>query len=171
MSPAPAVAPRILLLGLGNDLLSDDAIGLRIVAEVRPQVAALRDVTVLGTTQMGVALLDLVLGYDELLIVDAIQTGNARPGELHDLELSALKTLPGVMPHFLGVGEMLALGRELGLAVPRRTRVFAVEVADPYTMGTHLTQPVQAALPNIVNRLVNLLQQEAAVTVTTGVAN
>jgi hydrogenase maturation protease len=171
MTTKPAGVPRVLLLGLGNDLLSDDAIGLRIVADVRPRVGALRNVTVIGSTQMGVALLDLVLGYHELLIVDAIQTGKADPGFLHELELSALKTLPTMAPHFLGVGEMLALGLELGLAIPRRTRILAVEVADPFTMGTHLTPLVEAALPNIVNRLVTLLQQSAAVTVSTVVAN
>jgi hydrogenase maturation protease len=161
----------VLLLGLGNDLLSDDAIGLRIVTEVRPRVAALPNVTVLGSTQMGLALLDLVLGFDELLIVDAIQTGNAEPGDVHELELGALRTIPTIMPHFLGVGEMLALGRELGLAVPRRTRIFAVEVADPFTMGTHLTPPVEAALPSIVNRLATLLQEEGAMAASAGVAN
>jgi hypothetical protein len=53
----------------------------------------------------------------------------------------------------VGVSETLALGRQLGLAMPEQVRIFAIEVEDPFTLGTSLTPALQAALPGIVSRI------------------
>jgi len=49
------------------------------------------------------------------------------------------------------VGEVLALGRQLGLSVPRRVKILAIEVQDPVTVGTSLTPALEEVLPVIVN--------------------
>jgi hydrogenase maturation protease len=152
-SPHEGVAPKTLLLGLGNDLLTDDAIGLRVAIEARQRVADRKNVSVAETTEMGLALLDLVIGFETLIIVDAIQTEDAAPGFVHELELDDLKRLPPISPHFLGIGELLALGRELGLAVPSHVKIFGIEVQDPFTIGTQMTPPLNAALPHIVDQI------------------
>ncbi len=110
---------------------------------------------------MGLSLLDFVVGFQELVLVDAVQTGRAPPGFLHQFEVSELKTLPAFSPHFLGIGEVLALGRELGLPVPCRVTIFAVEVADPFTVGTQMTPALRGALPVIVERITSALQAMA----------
>jgi hydrogenase maturation protease len=156
----PPAATR-LVLGLGNDILRDDAIGLRVVRELRDQLPPDSDADVLETSEMGLALLDLVVGYRELFIVDAVQTGRAEPGHLHEFAGDALQRLPRISPHVLGVGEMLAAGRELGLAMPERVRIFAVEVADPFTLDTELTPALQAALPRVTQRVIEVLRSAA----------
>ena len=145
----------ILLLGLGNDLLTDDAIGLRVVAGAREQLKRQPNVAVLESGEMGLGLLDVVTGFDGLVVVDAIQTGQAAPGSIHELDLSNLQTLPGTSPHFLGLGETLALGRRLDLEVPSRVKILAIEVQDPHTVGTHLTPALKAVLPKLVKRAVS----------------
>jgi hydrogenase maturation protease len=107
-------------------------------------------ITILQSVEAGLALLDLVTGYDELIVVDAVQTGHAQPGYVHELEIDQMPLLPGGSPHFLGLAEMLALGRELHLPVPRKARVFAVEVEDPYTLEQGLTPALSAAFPGLV---------------------
>ena len=157
---APAAEPRRrprLVLGLGNDILRDDAIGLRVVRELHDRLPPDSDTDVLETSEMGLALLDLVVGYRELFIVDAVQTGRAEPGHLHEFEGDTLQRLPRISPHVLGVGEMLAAGRELGLAMPERVRIFAIEVADPFTLDTELTPALQAALPRVTARVLAAL--------------
>ena len=141
------------MLGLGNDIMTDDAVGWRVAAEVRCRLEGVTQIDVAETPEMGLSLLDFMVGYDELVLVDAIQTGQAAPGTVHEIEGEDLKTLPAFAPHFLGVGEVLALGRELGLSVPRRVRIFGVEVADPFTVGEQMTPGLQAALPRIVEQV------------------
>ena len=110
---------------------------------------------------MGLALLDFLTGYRAVLIVDSIQTGQAAPGFIHELEAASLKTLTGRTPHFLGVGETLALGRLLELPMPAEVRILAIEVEDPFTLGTQLTPTLQTALPVIVERVAAVLRAMA----------
>jgi hydrogenase maturation protease len=151
--PGDPAKPKLLVLGLGNDLLTDDAIGLHVVRELQRRFAGHPSIHVKETTEMGLALLDFLTGYDAALLVDSIQTGAAPPGSVHELDAASLKQLTGRTPHFVGVGETLALGRQLGMPMPREVRIFAVEVEDPFTLGTELTPRLQQTLPGIVERV------------------
>jgi len=131
---------KILVLGLGNDILTDDAIGILVAREVRRRVAHLSDVDVRETMEMGLALLDFIVGYETLILVDAIQTGHAAPGHIHEITQQQLKSLPDRTP--------------LGLAMPSRLKILAVEVADPFTFGTQMTAALQQALPIAVEKIV-----------------
>ena len=158
-SEAPASpSPHLLLLGLGNDILTDDAIGLHVVHELQRDLAGHPAIEIRETTEMGLALLDFITGYRVVVIVDSIQTGKAPPGFLHELDSAALNQLTGRTPHFVGVSETLALGKHLGLAMPEQVRIFAIEVEDPFTLGTTLTPALQATLPAIVARIRAALQ-------------
>jgi len=156
-SELPGPARPLLLLGLGNDILTDDAVGLFVVRDLRPKLAGHPSIDIRETTEMGLALLDFITGYRTVVIVDSIQTGKAPPGFLHELDASALNQLTGRTPHFVGVSETLALGRQLGLAMPEQVRIFAIEVEDPFTLGTAMTPALQAALPGIVQRIADAL--------------
>ena len=155
---AASPAPRLLLLGLGNDILTDDAVGLHVVHELQRELAGHPAIDCRETTEMGLALLDFITGYRAVAIVDSIQTGKAAPGFLHELDALALNQLTGRTPHFVGVSETLALGKQLGLPMPEQVRVFAIEVEDPFTLGTALTPALQAALPGIIARIRTALQ-------------
>jgi hydrogenase maturation protease len=148
---------KVLVLGLGNDVLTDDAIGLQVARQLERTFAGHPLIHVRETTEMGLALLDFLTGYSAVVIVDSIQTGEAAPGSVHELDAAALKQLTGRTPHFLGVGETLALGRLLELPMPAKVTVFAIEVEDPFTLGTQLTPTLQAALPGIVERIATVL--------------
>lgn len=144
---------RVLVLGLGNDILCDDAVGLVVAAAVGERLADRPEITALASPEMGLSLLDLVEGYDALVIVDAVQTGAGAAGTVHELTPDDLEVVPRMSPHFLGVGDVLALGRHLGICVPERVRIFAIEVEDARTLGTELTAPVRGAISGIVDRV------------------
>lgn len=156
MTPA---ADRILVLGLGNDILTDDAVGLRVVRGLRAELPADSRCDIRETQEMGLALLDWIVGYGEIIIVDAIRTGTRPPGTLRELDPAGLEGLAGPTPHFLGVGDTLALGRRLGLPMPARVRILAIEVDDPYTLGTQMTPALEAALPDLVARVHSALAE------------
>jgi hydrogenase maturation protease len=155
---AATPAPRLLVLGLGNDILTDDAVGLHVVHELQRELAGHPAIDFRETTEMGLALLDFITGYRAVAIVDSIQTGKEAPGFLHEVDATALNQLTGRTPHFVGVSETLAVGKQLGLAMPEQVRVFAIEVEDPFTLGTSLTPALQATLPGIVARIRTALQ-------------
>ena len=142
-----------LVLGLGNDVLTDDSIGLRVAAALRDRFAGQETITVVESCEMGLALLDVIVGFHNVVIIDAIQTGQTAPGFVHELEVEGLPALSAGSPHFLGITETLALGKELGLVMPDHVKIFAIEVEDPFTVGTRLTRAMEAALPGIIERV------------------
>jgi hydrogenase maturation protease len=161
MEPSPQRPPGkgtprnkpVLVLGLGNDILRDDAAGLMVAREIRRRLSRSDAIEVQETSEMGLSLLDYIVGFDDLILVDAVQTEQAPPGFLHELDDTRLKVLPLVSPHFLGVGEVVALGRQLGLRVPRRVKIFAIEVKDPFTVKVGLTLPLRRVLRPVALRI------------------
>lgn len=143
----------MLVLGLGNDVLSDDAAGLLVAEAVRARLAGEPGIEVKATTEMGLALLDEIAGREAVVLIDSVQTGAAPPGHIHEFGVENLSRVLTTAPHFLGIGETLALGRQLGLPMPRDVRIFAIEVADAYTLGTQLTPAVEAAIAPAADRV------------------
>jgi len=152
----------VLVLGLGNDILTDDAVGLRIVAAARTRLGADPGIELHTTTEMGLALLDEISGHDSLVLVDAVQTGRAPPGRIHELAPDSFSGPLQTVPHFLGIRETLELGKLLGVPMPGRVRIVAVEVADPYTLGTELSPAVAAAVEGAADRVAALARELAA---------
>ena len=149
---------RILVLGLGNDILADDAVGLLAARSLREELAGLQGVTVEETSLHGMALLDLFLGYDSALLLDAIQTGNHPPGTVLDLDPHKLGRVLSPSPHFAGLPEMMAVAEQLSLDFPAAFRILAVEVADPNTIGGAVTPEVAAAVPDLVRRAAEIVR-------------
>lgn len=145
MEPSAAAEKRrVRLLGLGNELLADDAFGL-LAAE--RAAAMYPELEVVSSSEAGLALLDHITGVSRLIIVDTLQTGKFAPGTLRLLESAELKAPPGGALHGAGLREVLALARQLGLGAPEEVYIIAVEPADCWTIGGHMHPDVEAALP------------------------
>ena len=153
---AHARGHQIVVRGLGHDILTDDAVGLLVAREVRTRLGDTPGIAVRETTEMGLTLLDEIVDCGSLILVDAVQTGRVPPGQVHEIGPDDLPQVTATSPHFVGVGETLALGATLGLAMPWRVRIFAIEVADPFTLGTQLTAAVAQAVPAAAERVMNL---------------
>jgi hydrogenase maturation protease len=148
---------RILVLGIGNEILTDDGVGPRVVEEARKRWFG--DGVCFETTfQAGMTLVDLITGYDTLIIVDALQTGG-KPGELYRLTPEDMQ-IPNTAPvpeHRIGILRALELGRSLGLDMPERVEILAIEAADVTSFGEGLTPGVAASIPGAVREVLSLL--------------
>lgn len=152
--PAPV---KVLVLGVGNPILSDDGVGIHVARELRRK--NLSGVVVEELAASGLELLDVVRGYDKVIIIDAIQTKGGEPGELHVLEEKDFeKAVHGSSPHGINIATALALGRRLvPEEMPREVVFFAVEAEDLINVSEKLTPKVVRALPEIVNLVVKEL--------------
>jgi hydrogenase maturation protease len=141
---------KTLVLGLGNPILSDDGVGIRVAHEVsnrlkNPQVA------VSETSAAGLSLLDSIVGYDKVIIIDAIQTEKGQAGQIYRMkteDFSLTKRLSS--PHQVNLATALELGKMLGLAVPEKITVFAVEAKDITNFSEKCTPEVEKAIPEVV---------------------
>lgn len=144
---------RVLVLGVGNPILSDDGVGIHVARELKKRKIPGVDVEELAAS--GLELLDLVRGYDKVVIVDAIQTTKGTPGELHILEEKDFeKSIHGSSPHGINIATALALGRKLvPNEMPMEVVFFAVEAKDLINVSETLTPMVAEALPRILKRV------------------
>lgn len=149
---------KTIILGLGNDILADDAVGLIAARQLRCILAGKEAVDVFDTSEMGLALLDFLVGYDNAIIIDSIQTEEGIPGSVYEWDPASEHAETISSPHFVGVPETLALGRELGFKMPGRIVILAVEIEDAYTIGQALTDSVRNSLPAVLNRAKALVE-------------
>jgi hydrogenase maturation protease len=145
------------VLGLGNDILADDAVGLLAARALGTSLSGWADVR--ETSVHGVALLDLLIGYDHAILIDAVRTGRHPPGSVLTLDPAELSTAFAPSPHYAGLPEVLALARALELEFPARIGIVAVEVADPYTIDGTMTPQVLAAVPEACRRVRALVME------------
>ena len=142
---------KTLVLGLGNDILADDAVGILAARALKARLEAVADVQ--ETSWHGVALLELFIGYERAILLDAVMTGKHAPGTIIEINPDDLAPVQGASPHFTGLPEMIAMARELDLEFPKNFRIFAVEVVDPHTVGGEMTPAVRDAIPALCDRV------------------
>ena len=142
---------RTLVLGLGNDLAGDDAIGVLVARALLVELDGVADVV--ESSASGMALIEVLAGYDRAVIVDAIVTGRHVPGTIVEMGMDEVGHVLAPSVHQAGLPELAAVASRLGLGFPSQTRVLAVEVADPYTLGAGLSEPVAGALEELVQRV------------------
>jgi hydrogenase maturation protease len=126
---------KTLVLGIGNPILSDDGVGLLIAQSLKGE---LEEVDVIAADVSGLNLLDLIQGYDQLFVIDALITRGTASG--------TLKKLPEgeggchfFSSHGLGFFEMMAFGRALGLKIPELLSVYGIEIGEKVAFGRDLS--------------------------------
>ena len=149
---------KTLILGLGNPLVTDDSVGLRVVAELKPLLAGRDGVDVDEDYWGGLRLMERMIGYDRAVVVDAIQTG-APPGTIHRLAPGSVPTQRSASSHDVSFPTALALGRRLGEHLPADDQILlvAVEAEDILTFGEQCTPAVRAAIPRAVEDVMDAL--------------
>lgn len=152
-------SPRLLIIGLGNPLVSDDSVGLRIAEELVSRFAGVDAVDVQLDYWGGLRLMERMMGYDFAVVIDAICTG-AAPGARHYLRTDSIATQKSASAHDVSLPTALALGRHAGAHLPEDDHILliAVEAADVLTFQERCTSSVAAAIPAVVDDVVVLLQ-------------
>ncbi len=142
----------ILVLGLGNLLLSDDAAGLHLEAALAAERGASAQVEFVDGGTQGLALLHYLAKRRAILVLDAVGLG-AEPGSVHVLRgpaIDGLRMRRSTTAHEGNALELLATARLLG-DVAEEIVVVGVEPARIAT-GIGLSPQVEAALPAAMGR-------------------
>ena len=147
---------RILVLGIGNLVMSDDGIGVRVVQLLQERYCFPEQVTVLDGGTLGLDLLPRIEDARRLLIVDAVNI-DSPPGTLARLtgdEIPhAMETK--LSPHQMGLQDLLAVASLLGYS-PEETVLWGVQ-PESIEMALQLSAPVEAQLEPLVGKVLEEL--------------
>ncbi len=141
---------HLLVLGMGNEILSDDAIGLRVLDFVRDLTSGRVDnrlVTLLSLQTGGLDLIYELEGYDYLIVVDSYFVHNARPGRIRILGEDDLKSSAAIdSAHLLSLPAALELSKHLGYRTPKLLGAVVVDVGEnSMVFGKELSGDVAGA--------------------------
>ncbi len=160
---------KTLLLGLGNELYGDDAAGIHVIRRLKKELEdkkieaeLFEDVRLEECSLSGLALLEVIVGYDILVIIDTIKKPLPVTGKIHLMDGKELRHIPGPSPHYISIPQAIEIGQKLELEVPSRIIIIAVEAKNMYNLGEGLTEKMTKAIPAIVEQIKQVLREIAA---------
>jgi hydrogenase maturation protease len=147
---------RVVVLGVGNILMTDEGVGVRAVEELERLYDLPPEVTVIDGGTSGMDCLDQIADVDHLLIADAMRSGK-EPGTLsrvdHDQLPAHFKTK--LSPHQVGLSDVLATLNLHGM-MPRRIVLFGMQPKS-FATAMELSPEITERLPALVAALVDEL--------------
>lgn len=142
----------IRIIGLGNGMRGDDAVGLMAARRIRQELGD--KVEVIEAEMAGVDLIELMKGAHSVILIDAARSGQA-PGSVHRLDASVSPIGGQVFPrssHAIGVSEAIELARAMDV-LPTTVIVYGVEVGNT-EIGQPLSPPMGEALDQVLKQII-----------------
>lgn len=150
---------KTLVLGIGSPIMSDDAIGLRTLQELEKM--NLENVDLQEACTSGLDLIEVMIGYDKVIIIDAIINYSNEPGKVMILDADAFSdSVHGVNAHEANIPSTIALGKKLAPdTFPHDIRFIAIEAKDVFTVSDEMSPELEAALPVAVETVLRLIRE------------
>jgi hydrogenase maturation protease len=154
---SPASQPRqTVVLGLGNPVRYDDAVGLRVAEAVERLLAEqpVPGVTVMTSTRAGFELIDLLSGASRAIIVDCLVPPDPVPGRIRRLTLEDVAGAARLVgAHDITLAGAFDLARATGVPMPGPVEIYAVEAADIDRLEEGLSPAVASAVPRLAREI------------------
>lgn len=149
---------HILVLGVGNVLLHDEGVGVRVIERLQARYVFPENVELMDGGTLGVRLLDPIVQAQYVIVVDAVRNGEP-PGTLYYLDADFLAKRLAIKNsiHQADMVETLAYAEMLGKRP--QTVIIGVEPEDISPWGLELTETVAARLPEMCQRVLDEIRK------------
>jgi hydrogenase maturation protease len=136
-------------VGLGNPILGDDGVGWRVADLVQARAGDRDDIEVTCAAVGGLTLMELLIGYDRAVIVDAVHTGSSPAGAVTVTPLRELSNPSAghtTSAHDTSLPTAIATAAALHAPLPTAVTVVGVEVPANFVFSEDLSPPVAGAV-------------------------
>jgi len=143
-----APSKNIIVLGVGNELLSDEGFGVYVAKEMH-HLELPSGVEVLEAGTEGFGLIHIISEADRLIVIDSIK-GGTEPGTIYKFNIEDVTTSPDMFKtsvHQIGILEVINLSGLIGKTP--ETTVIGVEPKCIAT-GMELTPEIKAKVPRVI---------------------
>ena len=150
---------RTLILGVGNDILTDDGIGSRLVIDLIKLINA-PDVHFNTACCGGLEIVEYIKDFKRVIIVDAIRSQGGRPGAVYYFipsdfrETSHLSNM-----HDVSFLTALELYDTLDLSLPDEIHIIAVEIAEDMKFSEEFTLQLEERYPEVLEKVHDMIKQ------------
>jgi hydrogenase maturation protease len=149
---------KIVILGVGNILLKDEGVGVRVVKELEKNYSFPSHVELIDGGTAGHHLINLVRDFDEIIVIDAVEGGET-PGTLYRFCLDQITfEIPTALSiHEVGVLEVLSQLKLLD-KTPRVTFI-GIEPRDISPWGMDLSPVIEEKIPEMMELVLKELEE------------
>ena len=147
---------KTLFLGVGNKILGDDGVGIYIANEVKKKINN-PDIKVDEAITGGMNLLDLILGYEKVIIIDAVKSKDGSHGKVERISLNNFNTMHSFNPHDVSLNEAIEMAKKLGEnRIPKEIIIIGIMMKSiPLEFGENLSKEIAAIIPEAVDLTLN----------------
>jgi hydrogenase maturation protease len=148
---------RSLILGIGNEILTDDGIGPKLVKELQ-YGKSLTDFDLSTVFIGGLDILELIQGYEKVIFIDAIITNDGTPGTVYHFKPEDFKeTLHLSNLHDANFLTALELGKKTGLKIPEEIHIIAIEIIEDRIFSDQFSPEIEMKFPGILETVLSLI--------------
>lgn len=158
-----SLVPPFVIVGLGNEIASDDGVGIHAATALAAELRDRSDVEVVALPWAGFALLDVLRGRRCAVLIDALSTGIHRPGavvRLDEDDFAGSVRLNSF--HDISYPTVMALGRTMGWEMPDDVAIWGIEMAVSDEFGEELSPVVSDAVATVVREVLAFLDSANA---------
>lgn len=158
---------KTLVIGLGNPILGDDGVGWHVIQAVQRSHLEATDHELPAfefSSSGGLGLMEQMVGYERVILADAIVTPEVHIGAVHSQPLDTINaTAHSTSSHDASLQAALETGRRMGLQLPNEIWVVAVEIEPSYVFSETLSPVIAAAVPVAANLIESKLDFPLAI--------
>jgi hydrogenase maturation protease len=140
---------KIVVLGVGNELLSDEGVGVHIAKEIQKKKIFSPEIEVMEGGTDGFGLINIITDTDRLIVIDSIK-GGSEPGTLYKFDIEDAPGIPDLFKtsvHQIGILEIINLSSLIGKTP--KTTVIGVE-PKAISTGMELSEEIRAEIPRVI---------------------
>lgn len=152
---------RVLVIGLGNPILTDDGVGIHVAGAVAAALPPDTPIHIIELSVGGLSLMEAMSGYDRVILIDALWTPPEQVGRVIMFDGGCLpETLNTASAHDANLPTALRTGRQLGIPLPedRHIQIIGITANRLLDFGDEPTPAVQAAIPKAVAQVIELIK-------------
>lgn len=147
----------ILILGLGNDILTDDAIGPKLVRRLENDLSQ-RKYQFLSAATGGMEIMELIKDFNQVIILDAIKTNNGQPGDIYHLTpKNFTETLHISSFHDVSFLNALELARQMDIKLPQKIDIIAVEIVEDLVFSDEFSPRIKDKYEHIYRKVSGMI--------------
>ena len=151
---------KTLIIGLGNPILGDDGVGWKVANQLTAIIDPDSSVEIDCASLGGLSLMERMLGYQRVIVIDSMETGQSPEGCVKVFPLAALENpLAGhsASAHDASLMTALQAAQSIGAEVPSRVDVVAIETKNVYDFSDNLSPEIERAVPLAAEAVLKLL--------------
>lgn len=152
---------KTIILGVGNQIMGDDGVGVHVANELKKQITN-PDITVDEAITGGMNLLELITGYDKAIIIDAIKNEKTKNGVIRKIPLFQFSTMHSCNPHDVSLFEAINMAKKMGeKRIPKNIVIIGILMNKiPCEFGEKLSKDIEKSVPKAVKLVLKEIKNE-----------